>query len=86
MGNLNEHFRQSGYTLHRTALRKERLPQCCRENLRTTNFAVQFLNQDGREEALPLTECSLCGKKYAMMREGKFLPIKNTLQFEIIKR
>lgn len=86
MGSLNEHFRQSGYTLHRTALRKERLPQCCRENLRATNFAVQFLTQDGREEALPLTECPLCGKKYAVMENGKYLPIQNILQFDIIKK
>lgn len=84
MGNLNEHFRQSGYTLHRMAVRKERLPQCCRDNRRVTDFAIKFMNQNGGEEALPLAECPICGKKYAMMGE-KYLPIKNTLQFQIIR-
>lgn len=84
MGSLNEHFRQSGYTLHRAALRRERLPRCCRENLHALTTGIKFMDEGGGELLLPLTECVICGRKYAMSDE-KYIVVKNLLQFDVVK-
>lgn len=83
MGTLNEHFRQSGYTLHRAALRKERLPRCCRENLRPHSIGIQYLDEHGEAVVLPLVSCTVCGSQFARSNE-RYLKIGNMRQFEVV--
>lgn len=84
MVSLNEHFRNSGYTLHREALRKERLPRCCRDNLRALPIGIKFVDRAGGEVLLPVVECASCSKKYAMS-DGRYISIKNLLRFDVME-
>ena len=86
MSGLNEHFSASGYSIHRAAVRKERLPECCRSGLRECGMAVRYLGASGEDILLPLMKCAFCGRLYAVMEEGgnRFLPVDNPLRFEIV--
>ena len=84
MSQLNNFFRQNGYTLHRSARRRERLPACCRSgDWHETNKGVRFLGKQGENVIWPLVRCPICGRQYAEA-EGKYFPADNTLQFEIV--
>lgn len=82
MSDLNEHFKQSGYTLHRAALRRECLPRCCRENMRALTIGINFMDRAGSEQLLPLVECAVCFKKYALS-DGRYMAVKSLLKFKI---
>ncbi|MBQ1554474.1 MAG: hypothetical protein IIZ68_03345 [Clostridia bacterium] len=82
---LSDYFRKSAYALHRSALRKQRLPGCCQEKLSPTGRGVRFLTRGGCDTVLPLWKCRVCTRTYAMMEE-RYLPIDNPLRFEIVER
>lgn len=84
MSHLNEFFRGNGYAIHRSALRPERLPVCCRSGLRELTIGVKTLASDGSETVVPLAECRECGRKYAVFGK-KYLPIDNLMKFEVVK-
>ncbi len=84
MDNLNEHFRDSGYSIHRGAIRPERLPECCRSGLIDCRAAVRYLDCSGRETLLPLRQCGFCGRYYAVCGE-KFMLIDNLLRFDVVR-
>ena len=83
MGNLNEHFRRSGYTIHRAALRYDRLPACCIRHLNDEGAAVRYLDAAGREIWLPLKKCAVCGRYYAVCGK-KYMLIENLLRYETV--
>ena len=84
MSQLNDFFRQNSYTLHRNALRRERLPACCRSgDWRPTHRGIRFLGTHGEEVILPLVRCEICGRQYAEV-DGKYFPADNPLQFDLV--
>lgn len=83
MSSLNEHFKSVGYTFHRNAVRKQRLPQCCRENLKPTAIGVKYFSSDGADAVLPVLECSVCGRKFALSGE-KYIAVDNLLKFDTV--
>ncbi len=84
MSGLHDFFRQNGYTLHRSARRRERLPVCCRSgDWLPTHRGVRFLGARGEEVILPLVRCRFCGRQYAEA-EGHYFSADNPLQFEIV--
>ena len=87
MSGLSEFFdsARSGCTVHRAALRAERLPECCRAGLTECGLFIKHLDSDGGEIALPLLKCAVCGRYFALRGE-KYIPVENPLQFEIISR
>ena len=86
MGGLNEYFSTSGYSIHRAAVRRERLPECCRSGLRGSGAAVKYLGQAGENILLPLLRCASCGRMYAVCDESgkRFMPVENPLRYEIV--
>lgn len=84
MGRLNDHFRESSYTIHRSAMRRERLPMCCRDNLKKQGIGIRWLDVDGSEIILPLMKCEICGRQYALNGE-KYMAIDNLLRFDVLK-
>lgn len=82
MPGLRDFFQQSGYAIHRSALRLERLPACCRGNLTDCGGGIRHLDRSGNEIRLPLKQCAVCGKRYAVCGE-QFLPIDNPLRFDM---
>ena len=83
MAGMREFFSENPYTLHRTALRRERLPFCCRSGLKPKGLSVRFLARDGGETLLPVQECAGCGKLYALTEENRFLPIDSLLRYDV---
>ena len=83
MGSLSEYFRSSGYAVHRSALRPERLPACCRNALDDCGRAVRYLDSAGQEIWLPIRRCGVCGRYYAVW-EGKYMPVDNPLKYEMV--
>lgn len=84
MSSLNEFFQENGYTLHRNAFRRERLPLCCRSgNWQSTHRGIRFLGKQGEELILPLVRCEICGRQYAQ-ENGKYFPADNALQFDLV--
>lgn len=83
MSSLDEHFRQSGYTFHQNLMRKERLPRCCQENLHKLDIGIEYLNLNGASIILPVCECRVCGRKFAVSDE-KYIYIDNILKFNTI--
>ncbi len=83
MGGLSNHFKGSGYAIHRTAIRPGRLPECCRNALADCLLAVRFLDASGKERLLPMKKCGVCGRYYAVC-EDKFMAIGNLLKYDIV--
>ena len=85
MGSLSDYFNSSGsgYSIHRTALRRERLPVCCRGNLNGCGLGIVFLGLSGEEIILPLNECCVCGRYYAVCGK-KYMPVDNLLKYRTI--
>lgn len=83
MSSLNEHFKSVGYTFHRDAVRKARIPQCCRKNLKPTGIGIKYFSPDGADVVLPLLECSVCGRKFAVSGE-KYIAVDNILKFDTV--
>ncbi len=83
MSSLNEHFKSSGYAFHRDAVRKTRLPRCCRENLKTTSVGIKYFSTNGADVVLPVLECSVCGRKFALSGE-KYIAVDNLLKFDTV--
>lgn len=86
MGCLSDYFSPSGsgYAVHRTFLRRERLPACCRENLTDSGLSVKYLGDAGEETYLPLRKCPVCGRYYAVCG-GKYMPADHLMRFEVRK-
>ncbi len=84
MAGMNEHFRQSGYVLHRQALRKECLPRCCRENLHEMAIGIKFMDRAGGDVVLPLVQCACCSGKYALS-DGRYIAVKSLLRFDVVR-
>ena len=83
MANLSNHFKSSGYAIHRSMIRKARLPQCCREHLCTINLGISYLDSNGAEIVLKVEECSECGRRFAVSN-GKYMAVDNALKFDIV--
>ncbi len=83
MSSLNEHFKSVGYTFHQNAVRKIRLPLCCRENLKPTAIGIKYFSTEGQDAVLPVLECSVCGKKFALFGQ-KYVEIDNILKFDTV--
>lgn len=84
MFRLDEHFLQSGYTIHKGGLKRLNLPDCCREELYETEFGVKYLNNDGQIIILPTAKCRKCGKLYFVNR-SRYCLIVNKLKYEFVK-
>lgn len=82
MANLNEHFDQSAYTIHRAALKRKYLPRCCHDNLKALKIGIKFIKRGSGEELLPLVECAVCSRKYALSGD-RYMAVSNLLRFEI---
>jgi hypothetical protein len=83
MGSLSDYFKTSGYAVHRSALRPERLPECCRNALADVGRAIRYLDSYGKEIWVPIKRCGVCGRCYAVC-EGKYMPIDNPLKYETV--
>lgn len=83
MARLNEFFAGNAYALHRAALRRERLPECCRVRLAPKGLSVRFLTRDGGETLLPVEECAGCGRLYALTEDSKYLSIENLMRYDV---
>ena len=83
MSSLNEHFKSVGYTFHKDAVRKQRLPQCCRENLKPTYIGIKYFSPGGEDVVLPVLKCSLCGRNFALFGE-RYIPADNLLKFDTV--
>lgn len=83
MGNLNEHFKHSGYTFHRNSVRKERLPRCCQKNLHKLRIGIKYLNPNGEDVILTVCQCSVCGRKFALL-DNKYITVDNILKFDTV--
>ena len=84
MSSLSEFFAPSGsgYAIHRTFLRRERLPECCKEHLAACGISIKHLGDSGEEVNLPLVKCGICGRVYAICGR-KYMPVDNLLKYEI---
>ena len=84
MSSMHDYFNPSGsgYAIHRTALRRERLPECCKENLAARGISIKHLGDSGEEVYLPLVKCGICGRVYAICGR-KYMPVDNPLKYEI---
>lgn len=83
MGSLGDYFRNSGYAIHRAALRSDRLPECCRHSLAECGMSAVFLDPSGSEILLPMKKCGVCGRSYALS-DGKYIPIDSLLKYRIV--
>lgn len=83
MSSLNEHFKSVGYTLHRDSVRKQRLPQCCRENLKPTSIGIKYFSPSGEDVVLPVLKCNICGRKFALSGK-RYISIDSLLKFDIV--
>lgn len=84
MGSLNEYFGPSGsgYSIHRTFMRPERLPGCCRESLSECGLNIRYLGDSGEEIYFPLVRCRVCGRYYAVCGR-KYMTVDNLMKYEI---
>lgn len=74
----------SGYALHRPALRKFSTKLCCRAVPVEKGRSILFPNpQTGKMEPFALYYCSSCGKHYVRWKEGYCL-IENLLKYQIL--
>ena len=85
MSSLHDYFNPSvsGYAVHRTFLRRERLPECCRKTLAECGLWIKYLGSSGENVLLPLVKCGVCGRLYAKSKE-KYMPIDNLMKYEIV--
>ena len=87
MSSMHDYFNPSGsgYAIHRTALRRERLPECCRNSLTECSLSIKYLGNSGENVLLPLVKCGVCGRLYAQCGE-KYMPVDNPLKYEMTDR
>lgn len=83
MAPLNDHFKHTAYAIHRSAWRKERLPSCCREGLYPLGIGIRFLTKDGCDTVLPLYECAVCTRKFAVIG-NRFMAVDNLMQYDVV--
>ncbi len=74
----------SGYALHRTALRKFSIQNCCGAVPVESGKSILFPNPEtGKMEPFLLYRCKACGKHYIRRKEG-FCLIDNLLKYKIL--
>jgi len=74
----------SGYALHRTALRKFSIKNCCGSVPVESGKSILFPDPEtGKMEPFQLYHCASCGKIFIRRKEG-FCLIDNLLKYKIL--
>lgn len=74
----------SGYALHRTAMRKFSTKSCCGQIPEESGKSILFPNPEtGKMESFPLYRCAVCGKHFVRWNSA-FCIIDNLLKFKIL--
>lgn len=86
MANFKDWFdKNSGYSLHRTPMRKFSIKNCCGFIPENSGFLISFPNpMNAQMQDFILYKCKICGKFFVEFG-GSFAEIDNLMKFKIIK-
>ena len=74
----------SGYALHRTAMRKFSHETCCGQIPAESGKSILFPDPEtGKMEAFPLYRCTSCSKHFVRWKD-RFCVIDNLLKYKIL--